>query len=133
MHDTKPTFDSWAILEIMGHQTFAGRVSEQTIGGASFVRIDVPAVDNLQAFTKMFGASSIYCITPVTEEVAVARAKTLLQQPMAFYDLPDEIRNAVRKVRELEAIGAPDRGKDDPGYVGDDASDYEYGDDIEDN
>lgn len=101
-------FNQWAILEIMGHNTFAGLVSEQTIGGASFVRVDVPAVDNLQAFTKMFGASSIYCITPVTEEVAIARAKTLRQQPMAVYDLPDEIKQAVRRVREIDALPAPE-------------------------
>ncbi len=100
-------FSEWAILEIMGHNTFAGKVSEQTIGGASFVRVDVPAVDNLQAFTKLFGASSIYCITPVTEDVAIARAKTLRQQPMSVYDLPDEIKSAVRRVREIDALPAP--------------------------
>lgn len=96
-------FDQWAILEIMGHQTYAGRVSEQTIGGASFVRIDVPAVGKLQPFSKLFGAASIYCITPVTEEVAIARATTLGQQPLSVYDLPDEIKSAVRKVQLLEA------------------------------
>lgn len=64
------SFDAWAIVEIMGHQTFAGRVTEQTIGGASFVRVDVPASDGKPAFTKIFGAGSIYCITPVTEEIA---------------------------------------------------------------
>lgn len=111
-------FDQWAILEIMGHQTYAGRVSEQTIGGASFVRIDVPAVDKLQPFSKLFGASSIYCITPVTEEVAIARAKTLGQQPLSVYDLPDEIRSAVRKVQLLEnkpqAVPAEAFYDDDP-------------------
>jgi hypothetical protein len=119
-------FNQWAILEIMGHQTFAGMVSEQTIGGASFVRVDVPAVDNLQAFTKLFGASSIYCITPVTEDVAIARAKTLRQQPMAFYDLPAEIRDAVRKVRELEGLPAP--AATIPGDVDYDTDDYAEGD-----
>jgi len=33
----KSTFESWAIVEVMGHRQFAGLVTEQTIGGASFV------------------------------------------------------------------------------------------------
>ena len=32
----------WAIVEIFGHQRIAGFLSEQTIGGQSFVRVDVP-------------------------------------------------------------------------------------------
>jgi hypothetical protein len=72
-------FEQWCILEIMGHQTFAGLVSEQAIGGASFVRIDVPEADGLPAFSKCFGAGSIYCITPVS-----------------VYDLPSEIRDRLR-------------------------------------
>lgn len=59
-------FESWAVVEVMGHQTFAGFVSEQTIGGASFVRVDVPAIHSADdpreacaAFTKLFGGGSI--------------------------------------------------------------------------
>lgn len=36
-------FDSWAILELMGHRKLAGRVSEATLAGGAFVRIDVPS------------------------------------------------------------------------------------------
>lgn len=38
----KQTFDCWAIVEVMGHVTMAGRVTERAIGGQSFIRIDVP-------------------------------------------------------------------------------------------
>ena len=37
-------FEQWAIVEIFGHQRIAGKVTEQTIGGCSFVRVDVPAL-----------------------------------------------------------------------------------------
>lgn len=40
--ETKPTFEGWAILELMGHRRLAGHISEAQIGGASFIRIDVP-------------------------------------------------------------------------------------------
>ena len=91
-------FREWAILEIMGHQTYAGVVSEQVFSGTSFARIDVPEIAGRPAFSKMFGASSIYCITPVTEEVARMRATALGQSPLTIYDLPDEIRQKIRQV-----------------------------------
>lgn len=85
-------FEQWCILEIMGHQRYAGLVSEQALGGASFVRIDVPECDRVPAFSKMFGASSIYCITPVSEDVARMTAKGLRRTPLQVYDLPAEVR-----------------------------------------
>lgn len=69
-------FDEWAIVEVMGHQRCAGRVSEQTIGGSAFVRVDVPDAGNGIAFTKLYGPGSIYCITPCSEAVARGLAST---------------------------------------------------------
>lgn len=89
-------FEQWCIVEIMGHQTYAGLVTEQVLGGASFVRVDVPESEGIPAFSKCFGAASIYCITPVTEEIARLRAKSLRQAPLSVYDLPSEIRERMR-------------------------------------
>jgi hypothetical protein len=82
-------FDSWAIVEVFGHAKFAGRVTEQAIGGASFVRVDVPAVDKSPAFTKLFGASAIYSITPVEEELARKAVKACHSEPISVY-IPEE-------------------------------------------
>lgn len=89
----------WAIVEIMGHKRYAGYVSEQVMGGASFVRVDVPANNDCQAFSKMFGASSIYCITPVSEDAARVAAGQLKEQPMSEWDLPQEWRHALSQQR----------------------------------
>lgn len=35
-------FEQWAIVDLFGHTRIAGKVSEQVIGGCSFVRVDVP-------------------------------------------------------------------------------------------
>lgn len=40
--ESKPTFDSWAIVEIMGHDKYAGRVTEEPLFGVNMLRIDVP-------------------------------------------------------------------------------------------
>ena len=85
MEPQSDKFDSWAIVEVFGHAKFAGRVTEHAIGGASFVRVDVPAVDNSPAFTKLFGASAIYSITPVTEELARQAVKACHSEPISVY------------------------------------------------
>lgn len=78
-------FDGWAIVEVMGHKVYAGRAVEVTIAGAAFLRIDVPAKEGREAFTKIVGAGSIYCITPCTEEVAMRAATARVSNP--FYEL----------------------------------------------
>lgn len=85
-------FETWGILEIMGHNRYAGLISEQAVGGASFVRIDVPEFPGRPAFSKLFGAGSIYCLTPTSEEVARGLANNLQQRPLSVYDLPAGLR-----------------------------------------
>lgn len=75
-------FESWAIVEVMGHQRLAGKVSEQAVGGTAFVRVDVPAVAGCQAFTKLLGSGAIYAITITDEETARAAAGQIRQKPM---------------------------------------------------
>lgn len=63
-------FESWCIVELFGHQRIAGLVTEQTIGGCNFVRVDVPAIGDVPAYTKLLGQGAIYAINPVSETVA---------------------------------------------------------------
>lgn len=90
-------FESWAIVEIMGHQTYAGLVSEQVVGGTAFVRVDIPETEGQPAFTKLFGGASIYCITPTTEPIARAMAKRYSRPPLNLYDLPEEWQEKIRQ------------------------------------
>jgi len=75
-------FDSWAIIEIFGHQKIAGRVTEAQIGGCSFVRVDVPEHNGAKEFTKFFGNGAIYSMTPCSEEVAKAALKQIMPEPV---------------------------------------------------
>jgi len=84
--DTK--FEEWAKLELFGRQVLAGRVSEQTIAGAGFIRIDVPAAGELPGFTRFFYPSAVYGITPTTEELATKLAHAYRENPISRYELP---------------------------------------------
>jgi hypothetical protein len=56
-----------AIVELMGHQVIAGRVTEEEHVGTKMLRVDVPEVNGHSAFTKFFGGSAVYAITPTNE------------------------------------------------------------------
>jgi len=77
-----PEFEQWAIVELFGHNRIAGMVTEQTIGGCSFVRIDVPPIENRSGFTKLYGQGAIYAITFTDEETATAAAKSFAPRPI---------------------------------------------------
>jgi hypothetical protein len=81
-------FETWAIVELFGHTRFVGKVSEQTVGGCSFIRLDVPEVGKKKSFTKLYGQNAIYCITPVDEKFARAYLKTTNPEPINVY-LPE--------------------------------------------
>ena len=81
-------FYCWAVIEVMGHNRYAGHVTEQAIGGCAFVRVDVPAVDGKPAFTKLLGQGSIFAITPCSEEVARNVAAQSYAKPIEVYSPP---------------------------------------------
>jgi hypothetical protein len=89
----------WGIVEVMGHNTFAGRISQTSLAGAAFVRVDVPAIPAhdhgdrfssrgaVAAFTKYIGPSSIYAITLTTERAAREAASRVRCEPTHLVDI----------------------------------------------
>lgn len=92
MTDEKPAFEGWAILELMGHRRLGGYVAEATVAGAGFLRIDVPGDDSGEGegteATQFYSPSSVYCLTPVTKEMARAVAARNRPQPVRRWELP---------------------------------------------
>ena len=97
-------FDQYCIVELFGRQVIAGRVTEQVIGGCSFIRVDVPEIDSRPAFTRFYGSGSIHAMTPVSEEVARLALKEFTPQPVNVY---------VPELRQLAAPRADDLEDDD--------------------
>jgi len=74
--------ETWAIVEVMGHQRYAG-----------------------PAFEKHLGPSSIFAITPCTEAVARAAAVQFYAQPTTLLDLPT--RHSIACCGPLEDDNCP--------------------------
>lgn len=72
--ETTP-FESWAMLELMGHRRLAGLVTESVIAGAGFVTIHVYAIGDLEPRSAGFyGPASVYAITPMSEDACRTHA-----------------------------------------------------------
>ena len=78
-------FREWCIIELMGHQHIAGMVSEQSLGGESFIRVDVPDVENMKGYTKMYGKGAIYAITPTDEATCKVFIANTWQPPVSRF------------------------------------------------
>jgi hypothetical protein len=102
----KPTFASWAIVEVMGHTRVAGKVTEEAIAGVNMLRVDIPQVTKksfiydyaqakqiatettIPAYTRYFGGTSIFSITPCSEEIAASAAANHSSEPPIALALP---------------------------------------------
>lgn len=80
-------FAGWVILELMGHRRLGGYLSEEVIGGGSFLRLDVPGEDGQVAATQYYAPAAVYCITPTSEETALAVAKLGRPAPVERWEL----------------------------------------------
>jgi hypothetical protein len=77
--------ETWAVVELFGHDRIAGYVTEQEVAGSAFVRVDVPDLDGEPGFSKLFGPSAIYSLTPVTEDVARVACQRFAVRPLGTW------------------------------------------------
>jgi DNA polymerase-3 subunit epsilon len=102
MTETTGKFEMYCIVELFGHQKIAGKVSEQSIGGGGFIRVDVPKTSKREAWTKLYGPNAIYAITPVTAEICSLMAERFEVEPISEWQLSQALQ------KKLLAAGAVD-------------------------
>lgn len=116
-------FEAWAIVELFGHQRTAGRLSEQAIGGETFLRVDVPRAEGF--YTRMFGKGAIYCINVCEETVARSFAMRIpeplqpyvaLPAPSPEAEDPEQIAGRYESEAASNRRGASDDFDDDQPY-----------------
>lgn len=84
----KSSFNEWALVELFGHQRIVGRVSEATLAGGAFLRVDVPAVAENKAYTRFYGPGAVYSISPISEEIALQMVSRCRNEPVSRFELP---------------------------------------------
>ena len=95
----EPPSALWGILELMGHVRLAGRITEESRFGVALGRIDIPKTDG--TFTpQYFGGSSIYRLTPTTEEIARSVAARNQPEPVHRFELPTLAAHAAMDFHE---------------------------------
>jgi hypothetical protein len=76
--------DTWAIVELMGHVTLAGRITKPGENGGLW-QIDTP--DGESFATQFFGSQSVYRIRMVNEQIARVYAESASNK-IIEYDAP---------------------------------------------
>lgn len=107
--DTQDQFDEWCVLELMGHRRLAGKVTEATVAGGAFLRIDVYGEDKdaPALATQFYSPSSVYAMTPTTEAVCRRFAEARgASEPVSRWDL---------ELPAQRVIAGPDPDDDDDG------------------
>lgn len=107
------TFDEWAIVDLFGHQRFAGRVRKASFP-PDFLRLDVPATPGFDAITKLINPKAVYELVPTTEEIATQVAAGCRPEPVRRWELPALAAQAEeRDPWAAEAARAEDEDGDD--------------------
>lgn len=79
-------FEQWGVVEIMGHQRAAGRLTEEVVAGANLLRVDVPT-DAHNFRTVYYGAAAIYALHVTGEEAARKVAAVSGARPPFAYEI----------------------------------------------
>lgn len=99
----------WSVVELFGHKMIAGLAMKDESFGGPMLRVDIPAVDGVPAFTEFYNLTAIYGLHPVSEQVARATAEQVRHTPILVYSpeliTRDDHDKAVRKMQErLDAL-----------------------------
>lgn len=97
-------FECWAVVELFGHHRIAGFVTEAEIGGASFIRIDVPEIGPRPGHTKYYGPAAVYGIHPCAEDIAREAAADLREWDAPLPVSVPSIQAAEQVIREAQRV-----------------------------
>ena len=79
----------WVKLELMGHRQFGCYLTEVEMYGTALARADIYDGDAEEPFvTQFYSSSAIYCITPITEDLARRMGAGSKPRPVSEYELP---------------------------------------------
>lgn len=95
MSNEKTIFKQWVVLELMGHRRVGAFAQDDTIGGATVLRVDIPKKDGSWS-TSWYPPGSWFGIHATTEELARAVAASSDFEPVHQWELPQPKRETIR-------------------------------------
>lgn len=136
MDTQQSSFTGWAVVEVFGHQRYAGYVTTEAFGQAVLFRVDVPPLEErervtkhyeyaghvsvppgstvkeaaVQGYTKFFGPGAIYALTPCTEDAAKKAVESMQSRKVSVIQLAEE---RALPPREDEDVDDPNDFDDD--------------------
>jgi hypothetical protein len=139
--EQQASFNGWAKVEVMGHQTHIGFVRTEAYGQAVMFRVDTPELPEREyilpnpeyvdghwapagatvrrmarlGVTALIGAGSIYRILPCTESAAMKAIEQCERAELQLIALPEG--------KQLAAGGNGDEGEDESGENAEDFED----------
>ena len=121
-----PGYCGWAVVELLGHRRYAGRVTPVRQFGVDQLQLDVPQPDDAAAFTTHFyGGGSVYGLHPCAEDIARAVASSSRPTPVHAYEMPRRPQlGAGEDADELEHCGHVHSPYDDTCPREDDDANY---------
>lgn len=90
MNPIPESFETWGLLEVMGHKKYAGWIFTRQIGNSTVIQVDVPAIDGIPAFSKIFNVNSMFGITPLSESLTKRYAERIREKPIYVFAWDDE-------------------------------------------
>lgn len=127
-------YEGWAVIEMMGHRKFAGKVTPVE-GYPGLLTVEIPGAER----PIIVGAGAIFQITPVDEDFAQLRGKSYLEAStwgashlrqllpvtdVEFLEAPDDEEQDVDRI-EREHLQSEEYGNDDDRLPPDDSYDPE--------
>lgn len=98
----------YAVVELFGHARIAGEISEQTLGGTTFIRVDVPQVIAKEAtsfygetektrivaaHTRLLGGAAVFAVNWCDADAALVAAYEIRHEPLRAYTLKEAIQS----------------------------------------
>jgi hypothetical protein len=96
-------FEIWGILELMGRQRIAGKITERVIAGSGFLEVSVPETKSNPKFTRFISPGSLYAINPTDEQTAKIYAENLQVKPIDAWDISAFMKKVEERRLELAA------------------------------
>lgn len=97
INSTDEQLDFWAFVEIMGHSKICGRLTTRKLGVQVMLQVDVLKPDGAGvSYSKLYSPSSIFSISPVTEDYCRAWSKQASAydfKPVPFLDGTRQLTN----------------------------------------